>query len=250
MDNEFTIGITTFPRRFEMFKQLVRNIRSVCNYEIVVQVNQFNKIEDEEYRTNILKFCSEIPNVYLTIYSTFTSLSKMWNTITINSKNDIILSFSDDVNVTDSSWFESVNRILKGFNGFTILNNTFASFLISKKMINEIGYFDERLLAYGEEDGDFVWRYIKMFGNYPNVDYCSSFYNIGEGYGITPPNLRWTNPGNVIRPAFNREFCFNEKYKPKENSPVGMFGIPMDSVLENLVQYPYEKFKLENLEKL
>lgn len=250
MSKEFTIGITTFPRRFEMFKRLVLNIRSICDYEIVVQVNQFHKIVDEEYRKNILKFCSEVPNVYLTIYSTFTSLSKMWNTIAINSINENILSVSDDVNITDSSWFDTVKDILKDFNGFNIINNTFATFLISKKMINDMNYFDERLLAYGEEDGDFVWRYIKMFGYYPKIVSVGSMYNIGEGYGIEPPNLRWLNPGNVIRPAFNREFCFNEKYKPKENCPVGMFGISMESMLENSVQYPYEKFKFENFGKL
>ena len=250
MNRNFTIGITTFPRRFEMFKEQILKIRSVCDNEILVQVNQFYKIKDEEYRRNILKFCSEISNIFVTIYPTFTSLSKMWNQIVINSSNDIIFSVSDDVNFINEEWVVNIYKELESFSGFKILNNTFSTFLISKNMLDEIGYFDERLLAYGEEDGDFVWRYIKQFGVYPQVSYINNFYNIGEGYGIEPPNLRFIQIGNVIRPAFNRDWCFTEKYSQENDNPIGMFGIPMKCNISNEKQYPYEKFKLENFNRL
>ncbi len=241
-----SIGITTFPRRFETFKKLVNEIRSKTDSEIIVQVNQFNKISDDIYRKEVLSFCSSINNVYVTIYPTFTSLSKMWNTIVINSSNDNILVLNDDVSISNPNFLEDVIKIKDSYNGLCVINNSWAHYLISKSLLDDLNYFDERLLAYGEEDGDMVWRYIDKFKVYPNVSYIAGIHNHGEGYGIIPPNLKWFDAGNVIRPLFNRDFCFNKKYSPNINGHKGMFDTNRINVLSNEKQYPYESFKLNN----
>lgn len=246
---EYTIGITTFPRRLEQFKQLVLSIRQHTNNEILVQANPFNKITDETYRREMLEYCSNVDNLYLTIYPTFTSLSKMWNTIVINSSNDNILVLNDDVRI-ESNVYESVGHIIDVYNGLSVLNHSWSHYIISKRMLDTLGYFDERLLAYGEEDGDMVWRYNELFKSPPPLQYISGIVNLQEGYGLTPPNLRWFDAGHVIRPAFNREFCLGIKYTPNPNSISGMFGSGHQCNIANEKQYPYEKFKLDNKDLL
>lgn len=248
MEN-YTIGITTFPRRFEHFKTLITTIRSYTNAEIIVQVNQFNKIKDEQYRKDVMLFCSSVNNLYLTVYPEFTSLAKMWNTIIINSSNENVLMLNDDMIITQNI-FKIVETIVGNYNGLCVLNNSWSHFIISKHMLDELNYFDERLLAYGEEDGDMVWRYYEKFKTPHVVVYTPGIQNIGEGYGIVPPNLKWFNAGNVIRPEFNRDFCFNKKYTPNKYGYRGMFDAERMKILPDLRQYPYESFKLNNKDLL
>lgn len=245
-----SIGITTFPRRFELFKTLVTEIRKQTDAEILVQVNPFNKIIDDMYRRDLMLFCSFIDNLHITTYPTFTSLSKMWNTIVINSTNEHVLILNDDINISNSNLFKDIENVSNAYNGLCVLNNSWSHFLISKHMLDNLNYFDERLLAYGEEDGDMVWRYIKQFGVYPPTIYLSGVANYGEGYGIIPPNLKWFNAGNVIRPLFNRQFCFDIKYSPNQNGHRGMFDTNRIDILGNEKQYPYEKFKLDNKDNI
>ena len=50
---------------------------------------------------------------------------------------------------------------------------------------------------------------------------------------------------------FNRDFIYNEKYKPNMSGNIrGMFDTPMDEILTNENQYPYERFFRENKNNL
>jgi hypothetical protein len=50
---------------------------------------------------------------------------------------------------------------------------------------------------------------------------------------------------------FNREFIYNQKYKNNPTSPYrGLFDTPMEQILEDINQYPHEKFFKENKDKL
>lgn len=58
-------------------------------------------------------------------------------------------------------------------------------------------------------------------------------------------------PGIGKYSSFNREFIYNRKYIPNNISPYkGMFDTPMDQLLPDLDQYPYERFYKENKDKL
>jgi hypothetical protein len=45
-----------------------------------------------------------------------------------------------------------------------ILNDSFGHFAISRECIRQVGWFDERFLGFGEEDGDYAWRFEHVFG--------------------------------------------------------------------------------------
>nr|WP_269460367.1 hypothetical protein [Polynucleobacter necessarius] len=43
------------------------------------------------------------------------------------------------------------------------MNGSFSHFILDKQELVEVGFFDERLLGLGEEDGDFYWRFYKKY---------------------------------------------------------------------------------------
>lgn len=231
-------------------KKLITDIRKQTDNEIIVQVNPFNKTVDDQYRKDLMIFCSFVDNLHLTTYPTFTSLSKMWNTIVLNASNKDVLILNDDITISNPTLFNDIENVKNAYSGLCIFNNSWSHFLISKQMLNDLNYFDERLLAYGEEDGDMVWRYIQKFKVYPPTVYLNGIANHGEGYGLIPPNLKWFDAGNVIRPLFNRDFCFNKKYSPNPTGHRGMFDTNRIDTLGNEKQYPYEKFKLDNVDNI
>ena len=110
----------------------------------------------------------------------------------------------------------------------------------------EVGFFDERLLGLGEEDGDFFWRYHEKFNReIPNLD-IGLIDNIHSDV---------TDDGYLkgIRTAskFNREFIKKQKYKDiLFGGYKGMFDKRVKKILPDETQYPYEKFYLENKDRL
>jgi hypothetical protein len=43
------------------------------------------------------------------------------------------------------------------------MNKSWSHFLISRQEIDELGYFDKRILGLGEEGGNMTWRYIRQY---------------------------------------------------------------------------------------
>jgi predicted glycosyltransferase involved in capsule biosynthesis len=138
-----------------------------------------------------------------------------------------------------------------GFNNFrSIAKDTYVDTIGSpafrKSIFDEVGFFDERLLGLGEEDGDFFWRYHQKYQReIPSID-VPLIDNIqsdlaDEGYtkGIRTASL------------FNRDFVQRVKYK---NTLLGgyrgMFDKKVKQSLEDEKQYPYELFYLDNKNKL
>jgi len=168
----YTIGITTFKRRIESVKSMVEYIRS-CDEDIVINLAVNGEVEedfDEEYRKQILELCIKHKNIFPFFYQEFRALSKLWNNIVISSKTEYNLILNDDL-VFDNSvnFVHTVNDIILNnpeVKCFTI-NGSWSHFVITREFLDEMNYFDERFLLHGEEDGDFVWRYIEKYGGYP-----------------------------------------------------------------------------------
>ena len=61
-----SIGITTFKRRLELVKNLIKSIRSIDeDIEIIVTVNADYKQDfDENYRKNLCEFFAGVKNCY------------------------------------------------------------------------------------------------------------------------------------------------------------------------------------------
>lgn len=254
-----SIGITTFARRFDLLKRLIKDIRGIDkDIEIIVTINaDYQKEFDEQYRSELCSFLSQVNNCFPIFFPSFTSLSKMWNTLIIHSSNEHILILNDDINFNNEQIIAEITNKISARKGkidpycdlFTI-NKSWSYFVISKEIAHKLKYFDERLLAFGEEDGDMVWRFIKEFGfKHENIE-IDGLKNIGEGYEIRPANLNSQEACGAFRPIFNREQLYKRKYKKAFWGIKGMFDYKCIKILNDVQQYPYEEFKRANINKL
>ncbi len=242
---DITICITTFKKRLDMVKNLINDIKEYYpNITLLLAINGENNEEgmNDTYRSDILQFISTKTNVIPIMFTEYRSLSKLWNTLVIFSKTNYNLILNDDLIFKNGLIIPTIQKCIETNKlGIFTINGSFSHFVISKTQLDELGYFDERLLAHGEEDGDMVWRYIDKYSNdIPNL-------NIS---GITNMADYKTKPDNMVlhvdnKPKFNRTFCFG-KYEQSQNGIVGMFGSPHINVISNEKQYPYEKFWFKN----
>lgn len=248
MINDFTIGITTFSKRLNFASTLVSQIRQHVNNKIILVINgEKNGEFNEEYRQSILNLCVQYPNIFPVFFIETRGLSKMWNTAVIVSDTDNVLILNDDIEIHSKDIFDSVSNIIRSedYTGIMRMNGSFSHFVVNKSVIHKIGYFDERLLGFGEEDGDIVYRMLQINSDVGNI-------NVNGVVNIVS-NVRHDHikPGIGKYSNFNRQFIYQEKYKSNNNSPYkGMFDTPMDIILENKNQYPYEKFFRDNKNNL
>jgi hypothetical protein len=248
----YSVLITTFDKRFESFLMpLVAEIKTQRpNIEIILTINGPNKsIFDEVYRSNLLKYLAEFSMVFPTVFPRFQSLAKMWNRGALTASHDRILILNDDLRLRNNSgrcFFDGLEDALDAQTGSFTINGSFSHFVADKRELIEVGFFDERLLGLGEEDGDFYWRYYQTYQReIPNVN-LSLVDNVQS-------NLADEGYTKGIRTAskFNRDFIQNVKY---QNTLLGgyrgMFDKRVKQVLKDEKQYPYEQFYLENKKKL
>jgi hypothetical protein len=242
---DITIGIVTFKQRAHLVRDLIKKIRSYVDssVDIVLAVNSNNEeIMDDAYRKDMLNLASEYESVYPIICPEFKSLCKLWNTIAIFSRTEYIFYICDDVAYENEHILENViNYIQSTGDEFFTINNQFSHFVLTKSILHKLGYFDERLIGYGEEDGDIIHRYIEMYGYRMNDIRINGIYNMAA-YDLKSNNIE-THIDN--KPKFNREFA-GCKYKPSENGIYGMSPVPLIKVMDDYQQYPYEEFVRKN----
>jgi hypothetical protein len=246
MDN-LTIGISTYNKRFESLKHLVNQVRMRCDNQIIIAVNgNHNEPFDEQYRKELLLFTANVSNCFVIMFTEFRSLSKLWNEIVIHSSNEYVYLLNDDLEFHNSSVFHVIEKMInEGNELFMCPINSWSHFVISKTLLDTLGYFDERLLGIGEEDGDIEWRYIERFHERVKGVALHGIFNKGEYEHKPNMNVYTQN-----KSTFNHEFIYNEKYHKSKHGIKGMFDYEMIQRLPNEKQYPYESFFRANKSKL
>jgi hypothetical protein len=245
----YSIVITTFDRRFQshfvpLLKDIYNQNISPPN-EIIVMINGPHRSEfDPEYRREILKYLSNYENIFPTMFPNFQSLSKLWNRGILTAQQDMVLVLNDDLRL-QPTFFEVLEREIVSSSGTFRINGSFSHYVAFKPDLIEVGFFDERLLGIGEEDGDFAWRYFKKFGreissvNIPLVDNIQS--------DIADPGF---SKGIRNYSKFNREFILNTKYKRSIFGHKSMFDYKVVQKIGDQTQYPYENFYRIHLKDL
>lgn len=255
-DKALSIGITTFKRRYKLVESLVKQIRGFDqDINILITVNaDYKETFDEKYRQNILNLAANTPNCFPIVFPTFTSLSKMWNTLIINSPTEYTLVLNDDLKFDNETIIpgiqEYIQNIKKSRDELFLVNNSWSHFVISKKIAHKLNYFDERLLAFCEEDGDMVHRYIRAFGEKPHNLEIDGISNMYEGYQIAPSNMEIQTVGTRFTPKFNRNWLFSKKYIKFPVGIKGLFDYRVLQILSDKQQYPYEEFKREHFDEI
>lgn len=236
-----SIGITTFRNRLNEVKKLVKDIRGYdAEIPILITINtNHNEILPENYRKDILHFCADQNFIYPLMFPQYTGLPKMWNNLIIHSSTTHILILSDDVLFDNPMAIMSIRSYIQKKEMFEV-NWGYGSFVISKEFAWKMKYFDERLIAYGEEDGDWMTRHKNLFGNIPEKIAIGGLPNrilnrLGHSYDSNidcMPVSRDTDGGH--KPVINRKVI---QAKQDEN-------------WEDRQQYPYEMFIEENRHNL
>lgn len=248
----YSVVITTFDKRFDAhLVPLLAQIKSQRpNLEVIVVINGPAKADfDEVYRENILSYLARFPKIFPTMFPSFQSLAKLWNRGALTCSHERILILNDDLDLRAENgicFFDCLETAMSAQQGTFKINGSFSHFILDKRELIEVGFFDERLLGLGEEDGDFYWRFYKKYKKeIPSVE-IALIDNIqsdlaDEGY----------TKGIRTASKFNREFIQKEKYKTALLGGYrGMFDKRVNQILEDEKQYPYESFYLDNKHKL
>jgi hypothetical protein len=250
--NDYSIVITTFDQRFDPFlKPLVSTIRALRPaIEVMVMVNGPSKGHfDPIYRSSLLQFLATQENCYPTLFPNFQALAKLWNRGALTATNNRVLVLNDDLDIDCTSqpnFFETFEKVLETEHRTFKINGSFSHFCLSKKELMNVGFFDERLLGIGEEDGDFAWRYHETYDTEIASIEISGIHNIqstlaDNGY----------SKGIGHYSIFNRDFIKNQKYQEVFlGGYKGMFDKRSIKKLADEAQYPYESFYLSNRDKL
>ena len=249
--SNYSIVITTFDKRFEKWlKPLVLTIKQLRpNIEVILMVNgRANESFNEAFRADILNFASQNTNTFVNMFTSFQSLAKLWNRGVLTASSEHCLVLNDDLTIpTDlgsgQSIFDQLDGLVQTHDTFR-LNGSFSHYVMSKKELMEVGFFDERLLGIGEEDGDFYWRYYQHYQKeIPSLDVTGILQPQPEDSVLVQESDDGFKKGVRHYSQFNRNFIKNEKYQRSLiGGYKGMFDHRVKSQLPNEKQYPYEEF--------
>lgn len=247
------IGITTFKERFEShLKPLVEQLNG---RPAIVAVNASNKTGlDDDYRKQMMRFLSQHDNISAIFYQQMRGLCKMWNDLVIHSPHEWVLLLNDDVSIPNvGALMEHLEEATQEGQEMFTVNGSFSHFVVTKSIMAELGWFDERLLGFGEEDGDIVWRYIRRFGKMIPRLITDKIINISS-------DIRDESVTAGVRKysLFNRAFAgFADKmddvpvkYMASDVGLRGMFEYQVEDQIGNEAQYPYETFFMKHRGKL
>ena len=247
---EISICIVTFKERADYIKRLISQIRQdheAPNVDIVLAINGNNEeIMDENYRKDMLQLCHDTPNCYPLFCPEFKSLPKLWNTLTIFSRTEYNVILSDDVEYANQNIIGTIKQHIETTSDeFFKINGGFSHFVLTKKMLHKLKYFDERFIAHGEEDGDIIHQFELVNGRpMGNINIHGLYNKAAYGAEANPKKMDFHVHN---KPRFNREFVIM-KYQQDPNGINGMSPTPISVKpgMEVVQQYPYEEFVRSN----
>jgi hypothetical protein len=167
-------------------------------------------------------------------------MSSLWNTGIRCSNFDLTVVLSDDLTVRKSGLRGAVDQLFESArsHGLVTLNGSFGHFAISRDCIRAIGWFDERFVAFGEEDGDYMWRYEEHFGrarlnlNLPGLHNRVS--DTGFESFANNPDSKYSKFNTIL---------LNKKYRFGSGSVRGIFDRPAERILSEVNSYPLDDWR-------
>ena len=245
-ENSRGIVVTTFEKRFfSSALPLIQQLRDAgIDYPIMVVINgNLDGNHNQDLRQKFISELAKFTNLGVVTNFQFSGISRHWNLGIQLLGTESVACFSDDLVVSHhfKNELESVYEAVKVAGLVTI--EGFAAFVLTRDLIDEIGWFDERFLGFGEEDGDYVWRYIKRFEKDP-----PRF----KSFSLVHQNLQ--SRGDEVA-GISKYSLFNlawRKTKYVENSEgiFGCFSRPQIQRISDTDYHPMETFRRKNREFL
>lgn len=237
---DFTILITTFEKRFFTYAvPLIGYLRTQTDADIVLIVNgNLQEPRDSVKLQELLVAVSRFKAVLPLVLNKFYGCSFMWNRGIQNSNSQNILVLNDDVIFLGDNFSNELATKLEKMNqyGVLTLNRSWSHFLITKQCIQEVGWFDERLLGIGQEDGDFAFRYEAIKGiAVPNQNF-QSLVNVVDD-----------SADDDVRKSDSKYSLYNQiliehKYRDNLNGINGMYQSRKSKEIEEIELYPSTKW--------
>lgn len=217
-----SIGIVTYLGRFEeYFKPLVRKLYFLFpDYDINVFINgHYDTVKQVQYLRDVTSFLRSYPNIRYVTNLEHQSLARGWNWLVMMSKCDRILILNDDVSF-NLEFRHNLENLISIPEIYT-LNGSWSHFVINKDIIRKVGWFDERFLGVGDEDGDYICRLAMQgipLGNISIHGLCN--------YVAPQKDPGWGNISGITNNKYatiNREF-FKKKWFRSDFGPVPQNG--------------------------
>jgi hypothetical protein len=177
--SDYSIGIVTYVERFEKsFKKLARTLKEQFpEVEKNAILNGFpDDVKQLKYLKEATAYLHDCGFKHVLTYERHQALARGWNLLVITSDAPKILMLNDDCNLGPNFRHEFESQ--RGEREWLFLNQSFSHFLTSKNVTRQVGWFDERFLGIGHEDGDFARRCaIKGFEYDVGIE-CPSLKNM------------------------------------------------------------------------
>ncbi len=230
---ERVIVITTFSKRFEIYcLPLIKNLRQggVRDTVYVVINGDWDGQFDTENRSRFISELANIDNCYPISLGSHQGMAQMWNAGLRLSDSEYALVLNDDTNVIAATVAEDLNLAfaMARDHDLVILNGSFGHFVISRRCIRNIGWFDERFLGFGQEDGDYYWRFEFFYQKAPGkINGLIGISNASSDIGYES-----LVPGSTGKYSLFNDVFLNFKYLIGSGSHAGMFGQVASKVLD------------------
>jgi len=211
--NDYSIGVVTYVARYnKYFTPLIKQLTSIFpDKEIICTINGHPDTSLQiEYLKNVTAFLNQFPNVKYITYEIHQPIARCWNWLVLMSFSPAVLILNDDIKVSLLFRKDFEKAFVKN-QEFFVINKSWSHFLISKNRIKEIGWFEERLLGSGDEDGDYISRMVRKNMKVTNVP-CRGVIN----YVAEQKNAGWKNICGADHGKYsniNKEFMI-KKWSP------------------------------------
>jgi hypothetical protein len=198
-DRTFSVVITTHSRRFlSGALPLLESLRASSAFDevpiyLVVNADTFGEF-DYDIRSKFLARACSLGNVFPVCLGEPAGMSELWNAGIKSAGTEKVLVLSDDLTILEPGLAELRSKVETALEKepLVVVNHSWGHFAISRTALTAVGWFDERLLGFGEEDGDYTQRYRSVFGKSPaqmeifgvnNVSSQSGFEEVVKGSG-------------------------------------------------------------------
>jgi hypothetical protein len=175
------IIITTFDARLDAYcLPLIRGIRaSGVTLPIIVIVNGALPGQQMD-RSKFIQAVADEPRTFILSLRVMVGLSRLWNLGIQIASTDICIILNDDLLIDTKMIARDFDALVSAAerSGLAVGNNSWSHFAISRTCISSVGWFEERLLGFGEEDGDYTIRFFEAFGQLPTDVSLSGFINV------------------------------------------------------------------------
>jgi hypothetical protein len=237
--------VTTYSGRlFQYALPTISTLRaSGLENEVFLVINgDQNSRYDQQLRHSFLRELLSEQNVNPVCLGSGRGMSELWNFGARAAGTEKLVFLGDDLTLHQSAAAQSIQAIEHSLEAhhLVILNNSFGHFGTSRTALSEVGWFDERFLGFGEEDGDYYWRVREEYGE-KSIAWIShhGINNISSEIGFNDEIA--SNEANKYS-IFNRAFL-HHKYKFSESDSGRGFMAHPTRNLERDNRYLDEKFR-------